>query len=87
MLGSRCFFGAMAAALPAVFPLAPPADITTAIAMLDALDDDFKSILKEAAPELWDERYHLPHSPFRSLDMVEMYAGCSRLSRACEEAR
>ena len=68
-------------------PMIPPTDIATAIGMLDALDESFKVILKEACPELWDDRYHLPHSPYRHLDLVEMYAGTARLAKACEEAR
>ena len=64
-----------------------PVDPAAAIAALDALRADFRDLLKEACPFMWEPRYHSPFSTFRDLDLVEMYAGTERLAMSCSQAR
>ena len=69
------FFGALSAS-PAMMQ----------IQELNNLPEHFVSLIKEANPDVFTPRYHQIDTELRFLDILEMYAGCARVSTFCSQA-
>ena len=57
----------------------------TALQHLDAMPDHFKSLLRQACPDVFTMQYHTLDHPMRYADLFEMYSGSARISTMCEK--